>query len=231
MGGDTKSKSQSADYDIGYKKPPKSTQFQKGMSGNPRGRPRGSKNKIPPVHEEKLESILLEEFYRGVEIREGGGNLTVPMVQAVTRSIAVNALKGGYRAQKLFLDTLHATEAKRSARHQAYFEAALDYKRRAEQEIAYRKSKGDDTSDIIPHPDSIKINPRTGDVTIKGPIDKDEQVLVDNLKAYCQDIIGERDRDIADMDNPEYEGLQTVLQEQIDWANKMLAKIDRWFEA
>lgn len=35
----------SDDYEIGYKKPPKDGQFKKGQSGNPNGRPRGSKNK------------------------------------------------------------------------------------------------------------------------------------------------------------------------------------------
>jgi hypothetical protein len=32
------------DYKVGYKRPPLHTRFQKGQSGNPRGRPRGSKN-------------------------------------------------------------------------------------------------------------------------------------------------------------------------------------------
>lgn len=32
------------EYEIGHRKPPKATQFKRGMSGNPRGRPKGSKN-------------------------------------------------------------------------------------------------------------------------------------------------------------------------------------------
>jgi hypothetical protein len=31
-------------YEIGYRKPPKATQFRKGRSGNPRGRPKRSKS-------------------------------------------------------------------------------------------------------------------------------------------------------------------------------------------
>lgn len=34
-------------YTVGYGRPPKQTQFKKGQSGNPRGRPRGRRTKTP----------------------------------------------------------------------------------------------------------------------------------------------------------------------------------------
>ncbi|MFZ3585531.1 DUF5681 domain-containing protein, partial [Loktanella sp. DJP18] len=36
-----------AGYSVGYAKPPESSRFKKGKSGNPKGRPKGAKSKQP----------------------------------------------------------------------------------------------------------------------------------------------------------------------------------------
>ena len=82
-----------AGYEVGYGKPPMETRFKKGQSGNPRGRPKGAKNKRPGLHEERLKDIILDEAYRGIAVREGERMVTIPMAQAIIRSMAVNAAK------------------------------------------------------------------------------------------------------------------------------------------
>ena len=110
-------------YDVGYGKPPATTRFKAGQSGNPRGRPKGSSNKakMPALNEERMKSILLEEAYRTIKVNEGAGQISVPMAQAVIRSLAVNAAKGNQRAQRLFTELLFTTERenKTSARRMA----------------------------------------------------------------------------------------------------------------
>ena len=47
----------SAPYEVGYGKPPKHTRFQPGQSGNPRGRPKGTKNLKTDLEEELSERV------------------------------------------------------------------------------------------------------------------------------------------------------------------------------
>src|SRR5262245_66067928 len=76
-------------YKIGYGKPPKHTQFKKGKSGNPRGRPRGSLN---------LSTDLAGELSEQITLREGGRSRRVSKQRALIKSLLAKALQGDVRA-------------------------------------------------------------------------------------------------------------------------------------
>src|SRR5437868_239041 len=102
--------SRPAPYDVGYGKPPASTRFKPGQSGNPKGRPRGAKNRRPALHEERLKGIILQEAYRTIKVRDGEKNVAVPIATAVVRAVAVNAAKGNNRAATLFTQMINVVE-------------------------------------------------------------------------------------------------------------------------
>lgn len=82
------------DYKVGYGKPPKHTQFKKGQSGNPKGRPKGRKN---------MSTIINDVFNRKVTITENGQTRNVPYFEAFTRQFAAKGLHGTTRDQIMFL--------------------------------------------------------------------------------------------------------------------------------
>jgi hypothetical protein len=99
------------EYEVGFGKPPEQTRFKKGRSGNPKGRPKGSKT--GPPDRERLAGIFLEEAYREVPPKEGGREIRVPMVVAVVRALLVKGARGTTRSAQVALEMLRAVEDKK----------------------------------------------------------------------------------------------------------------------
>jgi hypothetical protein len=93
---------------VGYKKPPAATQFAKGKSGNPKGRPKGSKN---------LRTVLEEELSAKITVQENGKKLRLNKRGVIVRSLANKAMTGDIKAAQTLLnlnikvDPDHATVA------------------------------------------------------------------------------------------------------------------------
>jgi len=175
----------SASYEIGRGKPPVATRFAKGQSGNPNGRPKGARNKIPATNEERLKEIILEEAYRDIRINDGDRQVTVPMVRAIVRAIAMGAAKGQPRAQVLFTTLLATIEQERKELHENWLDAMMVYKLRWEKEIDRCKELGLAPPALLLHPDHIVIDLVNGTAHVKEPT-PEEKALAEKCQAAAE---------------------------------------------
>lgn len=198
-------------YDIGYGKPPVTTRFQPGRSGNPRGRPRGAQNKRPALNEERLKQIILGEAYRTIPSHDSGKKASISMAEAVMRSIAVNAAKGNLRSQKLFIDLVNTTERSNREIHNEYLQTMIEYKIAWEETLELRRQRGITTPDPLPHPDDIIIDMTTGEVHIKGPLTKEEKATWDQQLALLEEIKKDINEHDQLLDNEEFSPFHEII--------------------
>lgn len=85
-------------YEVGYGKPPKSGQFKKGKSGNPKGRTKGRKN---------MRTIVEGVMNRKVQIKENGRTRTVGYMEAYINGLALKGLTGTTRERIDLLKAIH----------------------------------------------------------------------------------------------------------------------------
>ena len=92
---------QEADYEIGYGKPPRASRFQEGVSGNPKGRPKGSRN---------LATIVLKESRQRVRVNGPHGIRTVTKLEAVVMQLTNKSAQGDPRATRELIPLVERSE-------------------------------------------------------------------------------------------------------------------------
>jgi hypothetical protein len=92
-----------SDYQVGYGKPPQHTRFRQGESGNPTGRPKGSKN---------LTTLLEKELKQRVVVTENGRRRRITKQEAMVKHLVNKAVSGDRPLMQLLIEEIRLLEAR-----------------------------------------------------------------------------------------------------------------------
>lgn len=103
----------SRNNNVGYGKPPQDTRFKKGTSGNPHGRPKGSRN---------VAAVFAKTLREKVVINEHGQRKTITKLEAALKQLTNKAASGDLRALQMLVNLSREAETREvSSPEQAVF--------------------------------------------------------------------------------------------------------------
>lgn len=97
------------EYKIGYGKPPENTKFKEGKSGNPKGRPKGSKNTY---------NLLNEILNQKLEVVENGKKIKISKKSAMLTQLINKGVKGDIKAITALLPHMLMADIKEEEKDQ-----------------------------------------------------------------------------------------------------------------
>lgn len=220
-----------AEEKVGYGRPPVATQFKPGKSGNPDGRPPGSRNKLSRLAVEKLDRNFWDEMHREIQVMDGGRRVKMTMKEAITRSLATKAVKGDFRSQKFALVRLAEIARRTSEEEHRLFDSAVQLKEEKLAELKRRMAAGEKHPEVYPHPDDIYVD-YNGNIDIVGPLSVEQKEywkifdwvlmteldLIEEIKDLIEDLAK------SDLSDDDSEMLRKRLEEARAEKNRIEAK-------
>ena len=128
-------------YEIGYRRPPASGRFRKGTSGNPKGRPKGSRNFL---------TLLEQELSQTIVVNENGKKKTMTRLQAVVKRIVTRALQGDQKELLTLFEILRRTGSFERSSDEADELLPDDYEAILDAYVRSRRKPDDLQSDPMP---------------------------------------------------------------------------------
>jgi len=138
-----------SNYQVGYAKPPRKTRFEKGRSGNPAGRVKGSKN---------VSKLLLDALGEPVVVNENGERKRITKVEAMLKQLVNKGASGDARSIQLLLAEMRSRleselppdQTSQEAKDQLLMLERLTVEERIELRRLIAKAQGDPNSPSSP---------------------------------------------------------------------------------
>jgi hypothetical protein len=129
------------DYEVGFGRPPLGHQFTKGVSGNPAGRPKGSKN---------ISAIITAILAQRVTVTSNGKRRSMSKLEAGLTQAANKSAGGDRHHLKFLIDSLHQSEIRDQARSDS---SPLSADERRAQDEAILAFLRDSACNVLPEGD------------------------------------------------------------------------------
>lgn len=88
------------EHEVGYRRPPRQHQFTKGQSGNPQGRPKGSKNAA---------TVVEQELNSPITVTENGRRKKMTRFEFIFKNVVQASMKGDHKAVQSLLAFMRDT--------------------------------------------------------------------------------------------------------------------------
>lgn len=171
----------------GYGKPPVEHRFKKGVSGNPRGRPKGSR-RLPNIDavDDSLSAFVRAEGRRMMSVREGDAVRQMPMKKVILRNTFTAAAKGDGRALKVALGMLEIADNEANEQVVELQKASLQLQEYWNSWCLQNKKQHSVLTDL-PKPAHVTIDPSTGFAIWNSPWLRKTPVRLERYRDYPSD--------------------------------------------
>ncbi len=160
----------------GYGRPPKSGQFRKGQSGNPRGRPpKAAVRSEPPEARFPTRQVIREQAVRPIAINDASGREMITTREAIVRSLHNNAMRGGVLAQRTALELFRQEDERYHLERKKIFDFWDNYKFDCAVAIKKAIALGAPIPEFLPHPEDVVLDEHALTVRVVGAGDEESR--------------------------------------------------------